>query len=152
MTKTTLNQISEHVFWLAPDSTTDRPTLGAIVGQDATLMVDAGNSPAHANLFVGELAQKGLAKPNYVLLTHWHWDHVFGASVFDAPLFAHTETQRMLRELVQWEWSDEALDQRVEAGIEIEFCQDMIKAELPDRSDLQLRIADVSFAKQLEFD
>jgi glyoxylase-like metal-dependent hydrolase (beta-lactamase superfamily II) len=121
------------------------------VGKHATLMVDAGNSPAHANLFLAELVKLDLAKPNYVVLTHWHWDHVFGVSAFEAPLFAYAETQRVVEEMAQLDWSDEALDRRVEEGTEIEFCRDMIKAEWPDRRDLQLRPPDVSFAGQLEF-
>ena len=124
-----LNQISAHVYWLAPDATTDRPTLGAIVGKQATLM----------------------AKPKYVVLTHWHWDHVFGVSAFDVPIFAYEETQRVIEEMAQLDWSDEALDRRVEAGTEIEFCRDMIKAEWPDRTHLRLKPPDVSFASQLEF-
>ena len=74
MKQSSLNRISEHVYWLSPDATTDRPTLGAIVGKHATLIVDAGNSPAHANLFLEELARLEMAKPKYMVLTHWHWD------------------------------------------------------------------------------
>jgi glyoxylase-like metal-dependent hydrolase (beta-lactamase superfamily II) len=146
-----LNRISEHVYWLAPDATTDRPTLGAIVGKQATLVVDAGNSPTHANLLLDELAKVGLAKPSYVVLTHWHWDHVFGASAFEAPIFAHEETHRVVGEMTQLDWSDQAIDRRVEDGTEIEFCRDMIKAEWPDRSNLQLKPPDISFGTQIEF-
>ncbi|MCP5101391.1 MAG: hypothetical protein GY943_38080 [Chloroflexi bacterium] len=45
MSKSKLNQISEHIYWFSPDDSTDRPTLGAIVGKKGTLIVDAGNSP-----------------------------------------------------------------------------------------------------------
>ena len=55
MSKATLNQISPHVYWMAPDGNTDRPTLGVIAGTDATLLVDAGNSIAHAHLFLEAL-------------------------------------------------------------------------------------------------
>lgn len=151
MKQSPLNRISEHVYWLAPDATTDRPTLGAIVGRQATLIVDAGNSPAHANLFLGELAKLILANPKYMVLTHWHWDHVFGASAFDLPIFAYDETQRAMEEMARLDWSDEALDRRVQEGAEIEFCRDMIKAEWPDRTNLRLKLPDVSFATQLEF-
>jgi hypothetical protein len=43
-----LNQITEHVYWLAPAATTDRPILGVVVGKTGTPVVDAGNSPEHA--------------------------------------------------------------------------------------------------------
>ncbi len=147
-----LNQLSEHVYWLAPDSTTDRPTLGAIVGKHSTLVVDAGNSATHANLFLDALTKLGVAPPRYVVLTHSHWDHVFGTSAFDTPIFAHQETQTIVAEMVDLDWGDAALDQRVVDGREIEFCRDMIKAELPDRTDLQIKPVDIAFATQLDFD
>jgi glyoxylase-like metal-dependent hydrolase (beta-lactamase superfamily II) len=146
-----LTQISEHVYWFAPDSTTDRPTLGAVVGRQATLMVDAGNSPAHVELFLGELTRLGLAQPSYVVLTHWHWDHIFGVSAFEVPLFAYEETGQVMAEMVHLDWGDEALDRRVAEGTEIEFCRDMIKVEWPDRTNLRLKVPDVTFASQLDF-
>ena len=114
-------------------------------------MVDAGNSPAHAHLLLDGLAKLSLASPKYVVLTHWHWDHIFGVSAFDVPIFAYEETQQVIEEMVDLDWSDEALDQRVAEGTEIEFCRDMLKAEWPDRTNLQLKPPDVSFATQLEF-
>ena len=84
-----LNRISEHIYALPPDPATDRPVLGAVVGRRATLMVEAGNSPAHAQLLLAGLAQVTSVPLRYVVLTHWHWDHVFGASAFAEPVFAH---------------------------------------------------------------
>jgi glyoxylase-like metal-dependent hydrolase (beta-lactamase superfamily II) len=78
-----LNQISHHVHWLSPDSATDRPVVGAVAGARGTLVVDAGNSPAHAQLLLRELAGRGVAPPAFVALTHWHWDHVFGTYVLN---------------------------------------------------------------------
>jgi glyoxylase-like metal-dependent hydrolase (beta-lactamase superfamily II) len=121
------------------------------VGQRATLMVDAGNSPAHVELFLGELTRLGLAQPSYVVLTHWHWDHIFGVSAFEVPLFAYEETGQVMAEMVHLDWSDEALDRRVAEGSEIEFCRDMIKVEWPDRTNLRLKVPDVTFASQLDF-
>ncbi|HEX6292468.1 MAG TPA: MBL fold metallo-hydrolase [Herpetosiphonaceae bacterium] len=146
------NQISAHVHWLAPDSTTDRPVLGAISGSRATLLVDAGNSPAHARTLLRELARVAVAPPTFVALTHWHWDHVFGTAALDLPTFAHTETCRIVAEIAMQDWSDAALDRRVAQGVEIAFCRDMIKAELPDRSDLTIRPPEIGFTERVELD
>lgn len=146
-----LNRITEHVTCSLPDGTTDRPVLGVIVGTRATLLIDVGNSIAHANLLLKELTRLNIAAPTYIVLTHWHWDHVFGGAAFAAPIFAYDETRRVVEMMAAQEWSDAALDQRVSEGSEIEFCRDMIKAELPDRSDLVIRPPDVSFATQMEF-
>ena len=74
MNLSSLNPISDHVYWLAPDATTDRPVLGAVDGQKATLLIDAGNSPAHAKLLLDEVAKLSQAQQHYLVLTHWHWD------------------------------------------------------------------------------
>jgi glyoxylase-like metal-dependent hydrolase (beta-lactamase superfamily II) len=152
MNQSKLNQITKRVYWLSPDGTTDRPALGAVVGQTGTLIVDAGNSPAHANLFLNELAENEIAPPSYLVLTHWHWDHVFGTAVFNIPSFANQETKQVVEEMATLDWSDEALDQRVEAGTEIEFCRDMMKLELPDRSSLTLIPPNIAYTDKLEID
>jgi glyoxylase-like metal-dependent hydrolase (beta-lactamase superfamily II) len=152
MKLSTLNQLSPHIYWLPPDHATDRPVLGAVVGEQATLMVDAGNSPAHAGLFLEALVQLNLAPPTFLVLTHWHWDHIFGTAALPLPTFAHRETRRRVIELAGLDWSDAALDARVAAGQEIAFCRDMIKVELPDRTGLRLRPPDIGFTGQVELD
>jgi glyoxylase-like metal-dependent hydrolase (beta-lactamase superfamily II) len=152
MNSSQLKQLTEHVYWFTPDETTDRPTLGAIVGQSGTLIVDAGNSPAHAELFLNELAKNDLPAPKYLVLTHWHWDHVFGTAAFNVPTFASQETKRIVEEMVQLDWRDEALDKRVEAGLEIEFCRDMMKKELPDRASLKLKPPDIAFTHEIDIE
>lgn len=151
MIEHTFNRIAEHTYWLSPYSSTDRPTLGAIVGRRGTLVVDAGNSVAHAHVLLSELSRLAVT-PSFVALTHWHWDHVFGTAALDLPTFAHDETRRVVAEMAALDWSDAALDARVAAGVEIEFCRDMIKAELPDRSDLVIRPPEISFRDAIELD
>jgi glyoxylase-like metal-dependent hydrolase (beta-lactamase superfamily II) len=148
----TFNRIAAHVYWLSPDGTTDRPTLGVIAGTRGTLVVDAGNSADHAETLLREIAGAGIAPPTFVALTHWHWDHVFGTATLDLPTFAHHETQRIVREIATLDWSDAALDERVAAGTEIAFCRDMIKAELPDRSGLTIRPPEIGFTHRVELD
>ena len=150
MTQSALHQITPHIYWLSPDERTDRPILGAITGSDGTLLVDAGNSPAHIHLFLDELTSANINPPKFAVLTHWHWDHVFGLSALNVPVFAHKETKRVVENMAALDWSDEALDARVEAGTEIEFCRDMLKLELPDRSDLKIVPPDIAFSHAIE--
>ena len=147
-----LNQITDHVYWLSPDETTDRPVLGVVSGEHSTLIVDAGNSPAHAQLLLGELTRIKVAPPRFLVLTHWHWDHVFGAHTFALPTLASIQTRRIVEEMAQLDWSDEAIDRRVEEGVEIEFCRDNMKAELPDRSQLILKAPEIGYSSLLELD
>lgn len=152
MTHFTLNQLTDHIYWTLPDPLTDRPILGVIAGRSGTLVVDAGNSMAHATLLLECLAKQPITPPSFLMLTHWHWDHVFGAAAFDLPTFAYVETKRIVEEMAELDWSDAALDARVEAGVEIEFCRDMIKVELPDRTDLQIRPPNIGFTDQINLD
>src|SRR4051794_30435918 len=137
---------------MSPDSTTDRPVLGAITGAYGTLLVDAGNSPAHAELLLEAVEDVDATPPAYVALTHWHWDHVFGTSALVLPTFACTETRQVVAEMARLDWSDAALDRRVADGTEIAFCADMIKAELPERTGLSLRVPDIVFDDQVTVD
>jgi glyoxylase-like metal-dependent hydrolase (beta-lactamase superfamily II) len=144
MTNLTLNQIAPHSYWLPPDRTTDRPVLGVIAGARGALIVDAGNSIRHAGILLRELAAREI-EPRFAMLTHWHWDHVFGSAALNLPTFAHRETARIVAAMARLDWSDAALDGRVGQAVEIAFCRDMIKAELPDRSDLVIRPPEISF-------
>jgi len=149
-----LQQITDHIYTTPPIEATDRPLLGVVIGEKSTLMVDAGNSPDHANQFLKLLKQYGLKAPDYLVLTHWHWDHVFGANTINATLIAQDETTRKLQEMGRLSWKDKALDQRVEEGAEIEFCSSHMKIELSDRqrAQIKIKIPEVSFEKHLTLD
>ena len=54
--------------------------------------------------------------------------------------------------MAQLDWSDRALDRRVADGSEIDFCRTMIKAELPDRSQLVIKPPEIGFDGQIELD
>lgn len=145
----TFKQVSPHVYWLSPYSETDRPALAAVVGTERTLMLDTGNSAAHVAAFLNELTATGIRHPAYAAITHWHWDHIFGGSALRIPLIAHELTAKEIALQASYDWSDAALDQRVADGLEITFCSDMIKKELPDRSDLVIALPDLVFKGEL---
>ena len=149
MTYPNLNRPTKHVYWLPP-SEPDRPSLVAVVGSRRTLMLDVGASPAHARRFLNFLEAAGVRSPDVAILTHWHWDHVFGMAEVDAPMIAHTKTAAHLSQLVSYDWSDEALDARVTSGSEIEPCARDIKLELPAPRKVMLHSPDIIFSEKLE--
>ena len=150
MSELPLKQISEHVYWMRPGPP-DRPSLCAIVGTQHVLMLDAAASADHANLFLDALKVANIVKPRYAVLTHWHWDHVFGAAVLNLPLIAHTLTAERLGVLAGYDWSDAALDQRVLVGEEIAFCADNIKLELPEPRKVEIALPDIIFRDSINF-
>jgi glyoxylase-like metal-dependent hydrolase (beta-lactamase superfamily II) len=148
-----LNQLNERVFWSSPDQRTDRPVIGAVVGDFLTLIVDAGNSVAHAGAFLHALSRRGVPPPRLLFFTHSHWDHVFGASAFEGVAFiAHASCASKIRDMSRLRWDDKALDERVRDGTEVAFCRDMIRAELPDRSELSIIPPHVFFEGRVELD
>lgn len=145
---TALTRISDHVYWLPPDKP-DRPSLCAVVGAQHTLMLDAGASAAHARLFLNALAAAGVAAPRYVALTHWHWDHIFGAAALGIPVIAGAATTQQISIQAAYTWDDAALDQRVAAGLEIAECTRNIKLELPEPREVRIVIPDIVYQDSL---
>jgi glyoxylase-like metal-dependent hydrolase (beta-lactamase superfamily II) len=144
-----LVRIAEHVYWM-PAGPPDKPSLCAVVGSQGTLMLEAGASSSHARMFLDALREANIAPPRYVALTHWHWDHVFGAAEVGVPVIAHTLTARELATLSTYEWDDASLDQRVDSGEEIPFCADNIKLELPEPRTVVIRRPEIVFRHGLE--
>jgi glyoxylase-like metal-dependent hydrolase (beta-lactamase superfamily II) len=135
--------LTPHVDRFTPDDRTDRPALGAVHGTDATLLVEGGASVAHLRSFVAELDARGRPPAVAIVLTHWHWDHSFGSAAVRVPVIGQRETARELQIQSGYDFSDDALDQRVADGTELDFCRDMMKLEIPDRSDLELVVPTV---------
>jgi glyoxylase-like metal-dependent hydrolase (beta-lactamase superfamily II) len=140
-------QISAHVDRFTPDDRTDRPALGAVHGERGTLLVEGGASVAHLGAFAAELAARGRPQVVAIALTHAHWDHSFGSAAVAAPVIAHRDTAAALAVQAGYDWSDTALDARVRAGLEIPFCAEMMRLELPDRSDLEIVVPTETFAE-----
>ena len=144
-------RITEHVYWLGP-APPDRPSLCAVRGERGTIWLDAGSSAAHTSAFSGFLTGEGVAMPSHVVLSHSHWDHVFGAAELGAHVVAHELTTGYLEELASTDWSDEALDRRVASGESSQQHADNVKAELPSPRDVRIALAEIVFHDLLDFD
>ncbi|MCU0521929.1 MAG: MBL fold metallo-hydrolase [Anaerolineae bacterium] len=94
-----LVKLTDRVCYLPADHRTDRPILSAILGTQRTAMVDAGASPAHAQLFLDALHKSTGRRRDWVILTHWHWDHTFGLAHLELSSFGHHHLTRNLKRL-----------------------------------------------------
>ena len=146
------NQLTDRVWYQTPVSETDRPILGLIVGARRSLMIDAGNSSQHAALFLEEVERQGLKKPDLLALTHWHWDHIFGLKEMNVPSIATKRTVARIEQMLDYDWTDEALEARIEQGIEIPFCADAIKLEFGPTRDIAVQLPDIQFEGELVVD
>ena len=80
------NKISDRIYIQPPEHYTDRPNIGLIIGDKYTLMFEAGNSDANVQLLKTRLEQQGLPQPDFVAVSHWHWDHSFGMHSWGVPV------------------------------------------------------------------
>ncbi|MEK3973077.1 MBL fold metallo-hydrolase [Bacillus sp. FSL M7-0558] len=148
-----IKKIGQSFRYITPVSLTDRPILGMVVGNKKTLMIDAGNSEDHAKYFIPKTLKQENATPDLVVLTHWHWDHIFGLPALPQSVsIASAKTRKEMEKLVPFSWSDEAIDERVREGTEIEFCAKAIKEEYQDHRDIQVVLPDVTFDQRMEID
>ncbi|WP_102275169.1 MBL fold metallo-hydrolase [Cytobacillus massiliigabonensis] len=148
----TLVKISKRFWYQTPVSETDRPILGVVIGDKRSLMIDAGNSEEHAKYFLRELEKNNILQPSIVVLTHWHWDHTFGLSGLDMISIASSRTKKELEKQVPFEWNDAALDERVKAGVEIEFCANAIKKEYGRERNITITLPEITFETKMEID
>lgn len=147
-----LKQLCDNIWYLPHDPATDRPALGYIQGEHYALMIDCGNSPAHLQLFLQELDKHSLPYPRAAVITHWHWDHSFAMCAFEGMTVACEATDCQLRKLQRWEWTDDAMEQRLRTGEDIEFCDTHIRLEYPDRPLIRVVPADLTFRNTISFD
>ncbi len=144
--------LSPHILIMHAEHETDRPILAAILGERRTLLLDAGNSPAHAELFRKELSEYGYRQPDMIALTHWHWDHTFGLSAWDLPTVAHEGTAEALTRLSGLDWSDEGLEGLAAQGIISDESILHIRKEYGSRRPIRFMKPDIVFTDKITID
>jgi len=147
-----LRRAAEHTWWYSPDERTDRPALAVVAGSSAAVLLEVGASPRHTRSFLAAIAPLHLPPLRGAVLSHWHWDHSFGAAALQVPVIGERATHRELVHQARLSFSDAALDARVADGTEIAFCRDMLRLEMPDRDDLEIVPPHVVFDERLTLD
>lgn len=145
-------KLTEHIYLYPCDGYTDRPNIGLVVGTKRALLFDAGNSAAHVAQMRRALKQQALPMPDWVALSHWHWDHSFGAHAWGIPVIAGAATSAQLKVVQTWKWDDEAMDARAASGEDIVFCNEMIRREYPERGQIRVVSGDMVFSDRLELE
>lgn len=111
----TLRQVASNV-WIFPrdeDPNRTQPNVGIIVAGKHTILVDGGNSPRHARRIMIALDDIQAPAVSYVIYTHSHWDHVFGAMVFGAPAIGHELCRKQLMETATKPWSHAYIQEEI---------------------------------------
>lgn len=101
-----LQPVKENVYVLPGDMRLVRPWIGVVVTGEGAVLVDSGNGPAHGRDLQRALEPLGRPPVTHILLTHHHWDHVFGNCAFPgAHVVAHEQTQHHLNVMAREPWS-----------------------------------------------
>lgn len=93
------------VFPCHPDPQKLQPNVGIIVSGNDTVLVDGGNSPRHARRILDALDELKAPPVRYVIYTHSHFDHFFGAQLFSVPAIAHELCRQRVQEMAAKPWS-----------------------------------------------
>lgn len=149
-----LNKVTDRVYYMDYVQQGDRAVMGLIIGDKYSLVVDGGNSKEHAEEFLGYVKELNITNIKYLAITHWHWDHIFGANTINADINIVQEiTNERLKWLKNLKWTDEAIDERVKSGEEIDFCREHIKIEMPNNDrKVEIPAVDIVFKDKLEID
>ena len=146
MEKQELHRLSDRIWYMDPTVETDRPELGYVRGDRFSVMVDAGNSPAHAALFYEKLRENGLPLPSFCLITHWHWDHTFGIAGLEIPSVCSRRTAEYLREAAGWSFAPGGEGRNMYDG---EPC---LQAEYAEPEEIRVRVPELTFDDRISFD
>ena len=147
--KKMLKQIAEHVWYMPKEEERYRPAIGYVCCGSASMVIDTGNSPEHISDMYGYIRSQGMPDPSFSMVTHWHWDHVFGMSSSPAKSIANNLTNERLINMQHWDWSDSALNSRVAAGLEIPAFAESIRKEVPMRHSFKVTSTDISFVSNI---
>ena len=71
--------------------------IGIILGAVGALVIDTRSVPSHGEEIARDLSRLTSLPVNWVINTHWHWDHVLGNSVFaGAEIWGHRRCREVM--------------------------------------------------------
>lgn len=138
-----LYKFSDKVYYTKHRFTYLEPAIGYIRGENFSIMIDAGNSKEQVKLFFDELKKEKLPHPTYVILTHHHWDHSFGAAYTDLPIISSVKTNDYLLEMSKWNWDSASISERIRNNIDTQYSVDVLKKVYPNINDINIKIPNI---------
>ncbi|MEV0795802.1 MBL fold metallo-hydrolase [Kribbella sp. NPDC050459] len=135
--------------WIYPhdaDPDAIRPSVAVIADDGGSVLVDAGNSPEHARAIGTAIEAAGLPAPRWLVYTHHHWDHTWGACVWpDVTVIAHSSAVDLLAKESERPWSHRYLHDQVEADPKLGPSFRARALAVPDWTDFRVVLPDETF-------
>ena len=142
-----LIQLAENV-WLFPhhpDPAKVQGAVGVVVAGEETYLIDASNSPRLARQIKQEIAQSDLPEVSYIIYSHYHWDHTFGACAFQVPVIAHTKCRMRLEEERQRHWGLQYLQSEIKRTPKRKMSFEALSRAMDDWDSFQIILPDITF-------
>lgn len=135
-----LYKLSDRIYYSKHRYTILEPAIGYVLGDNYSVMIDAGNSRNQVNEFFEDLKRENLPLPSFVILTHYHWDHSFGCGYLDIPIISSSKTKDYLEEMSNWKWDITSIDERVAQNVDIEYSANILKKVYPNTEEIKIKI------------
>ncbi len=89
-------RVSSDIYLFTSDLYT-QVTASVIVTPEGAVLVDTLPFPVEAEIVLEFLSRRVPASLRYIIYTHYHADHIYGATLFpDVPIIAHTRCRQKL--------------------------------------------------------
>ena len=140
-----LKRLTDRIYYLEHEPETDRPMLAYIRGDKWSLAIDAGYSSSHVADFYGAIEAEHLKKPDFTVITHWHYDHTFGMHAVSGVSIAHEKTNEFLKKQ-----QEEAEDFGYIEALKREDIH--FRREYADLDRLDIVLSDLEFSDRMTVD
>lgn len=145
-----LEKVTERIYYLMNEDKDERPALGVIKGDSCCLVFDAGNSPTHADILLSEIEKMNFPPVKYVVVSHHHWDHIFGTERFDAIKIASNKTCELSNIYKGIKLDESSLENAKKDNIIGDIGVKVVKEEFGNRTVLEGVQFDLLFSGELE--
>lgn len=147
-----LQKLADNV-WLYPrgdNLEVEQPNVGAVILDDLTILIDAGNSPHHARGIMTALASLSAPPIDYLIYTHHHWDHVFGGMVYSVPfVVAHKTCSDVLATYAKKSWSVNHLREEIYQTPNLQGRNQSIMSAISDWRGFRINLPTITMTSHL---
>lgn len=101
-------EIADSVYVIPDGGVPLVPNVGIVVGEESVLVIDTGMGPANAEIVLSEVRKITSLPVRYLVTTHFHPEHNYGAQAFPAetfllyPIAQHRDLQQKGEEYRKW--------------------------------------------------
>ncbi|MCR5786789.1 MAG: MBL fold metallo-hydrolase, partial [Acholeplasmatales bacterium] len=128
--------MKDDVLIIKYNQETDMPNICFLKGDTKSLLIDCGGGPKMAKC----IKNKIIIDPDYILLTHYHWDHSFGASYYKSNVLSSAFTYNKLKE--HKDICINNIDDIISDNLEPLFCKPHLELEYDNIKELNIKLPD----------